>query len=76
MNAGHDADRQGDRQDTEQQGDASRRAAMEGSANRRRILVVNDDLGMLRTTALILERKGYAVPSARDGAVARESVRQ
>jgi len=44
--------------------------------NRPRILVVDDDLGTLRTIALILERKGYAVTGVQDGAAVLENVQQ
>lgn len=40
------------------------------------ILVVDDNPGMVRTMALILEHKGYAVTVARDGLEAIERVRE
>jgi len=40
------------------------------------ILIVDDDVGMARTTAMILERKGYAVATAQDGPGAIEEVEQ
>jgi two-component system response regulator HydG len=44
--------------------------------DRLRILVVDDDLGALRTTAFILEHKGYAVTTVQDGPAALEKVQQ
>lgn len=40
-----------------------------------RILIVDDDPGMTRTTALILEHKGYRVDTAEDGLAAIDRVR-
>jgi len=42
---------------------------------RAKILVVDDDRGVLLTTRAILEREGYDVESAEDGAAALESIR-
>ncbi len=41
-----------------------------------RILIVDDDIGMARTTAMILQHKGYSVSTARGGAEALEQVRE
>ncbi len=40
------------------------------------ILVVDDDAGTVRTTALILRRRGYAVATAQDGQEAIEKVKE
>jgi len=42
---------------------------------RAKILVVDDDRGVLLTTRAILEREGYDVESAEDGTAALESIR-
>jgi signal transduction histidine kinase/CheY-like chemotaxis protein len=42
---------------------------------RAKILVVDDDRGVLLTTRAILEREGYDIESAEDGAAALESIR-
>lgn len=41
-----------------------------------RVLVVDDDMGMLQTTADILDARGYQVAVAEDGARAIELVRE
>jgi len=38
------------------------------------VLVVDDNVGMVRTTAFILERKGYDVATARNGREALEKI--
>jgi two-component system response regulator HydG len=40
------------------------------------VLIVDDQPGMVRTTALVLERKGYVVDGAEDGQTAIERVQQ
>lgn len=40
------------------------------------ILIVDDDAGMVRTMAMILERKGYAVSTAQDGQTVIEKVKE
>jgi signal transduction histidine kinase len=45
-------------------------------AGSRRVLVVDDDAGMVRTTAMILGRKGYAVTTAVDGLEAVELAKE
>jgi DNA-binding NtrC family response regulator len=40
------------------------------------ILIVDDDIGLCRTMSLILERKGYAVTTAKDGPEAIERVKE
>lgn len=40
------------------------------------ILIVDDDASMVRTTAMILGRKGYAVSTAQDGHAAIEKVKE
>jgi len=44
--------------------------------NKPHVLIVDDDASVLRTMALILERKGYAVTTAGDGPTALEKVEQ
>jgi len=41
-----------------------------------RVLIVDDDLGTARTTAMILDHKGYAVETASSGPQALEKVRE
>lgn len=46
------------------------------SADRARVLVADDDLGVLRTFERILSRAGFVVETAMDGLVAAEAVRR
>ena len=41
-----------------------------------RVLVVDDQPGMLRTTAMVLNRKGYDVDIAQNGSAALEKIKQ
>ena len=40
------------------------------------ILIVDDDIGICKTMSFILERKGYAVATAKDGLEAIEMVKE
>jgi DNA-binding NtrC family response regulator len=46
------------------------------ASSRPSILIVDDDVGMVRTTALILGRKGYTVATAEDGPEAIEKAKK
>ncbi|MBN1315723.1 MAG: response regulator [Anaerolineales bacterium] len=44
--------------------------------NKTRVLIVDDQPGMLRTTAMVLNRKGYHVDIAQNGPAALEKIKQ